>query len=149
MNRLSLAIASVFGAGYFPVASGTFASALALLPALALRGHPWGYAAVVLVLGVLGVWSSGVAERILGEKDPHRIVIDEVAGMFIAMAWLPSHWAYPLAAFVLFRIFDVWKPTPARQAQDLPGGWGVMADDVIAGLYANLLLQGARVLLSF
>lgn len=147
MKRLLLAIASVFGAGYFPVASGTFASALALLPALALRDAPWGYAAAVLVLAVLGVWSSGEAEHILGEKDPHRIVIDEVAGMFIALAGLPSHWAYVLAAFVLFRIFDVWKPTPARQAQDLPGGWGVMADDVIAGLYANLLLQGARLLL--
>jgi len=144
MNRFALWTASVLGAGYFPVASGTFASALAVLPFLVLRPHPWAYALAVVALCALGVWSAGAAERVLGEKDSHKIVIDEVAGYLIAAAALPAHWAYPAAAFVLFRVFDVWKPFPARQSQALPGGWGVMTDDVIAALYANLLLQGVR-----
>jgi len=149
MRRFHLLVASVCGAGYFPVASGTFASALALVPYFWLRDRPWAYAAVVAALCVLGVWTSGQAERILQEKDSHKIVIDEVAGMLVAAAGLPVHWFYPFAAFVLFRIFDVWKPFPAQQAQALPGDWGVMTDDLIAAVYANVILQGLRLFLPF
>jgi phosphatidylglycerophosphatase A len=149
VKRLHLALASVFGAGYFPIASGTFASALALIPWFWLRDRPWLYAAVTLGACVLGVWTATEAEYILQEKDSHKIVIDEVAGMWIAAAYLPRHWFNPVAAFVLFRIFDVWKPFPARQSQVLPGGWGVMIDDVIVAVYANLLLQITRLFLPF
>lgn len=149
MKRFYLMCASVFGAGYFPVASGTFASALAVLPYFALRNHPAAYVCATLGLCALGVWTAGETEKILNEKDSHKIVIDEVAGYLIAAAFLPAHWIYCAGAFVLFRIFDVWKPFPARESQALPGGWGVMTDDVIAGVYANLVLRAVGVFLPF
>jgi phosphatidylglycerophosphatase A len=149
MKRFHLLLATCFGAGYFPFASGTLASALALLPYWGLRGNRLLYLLVTLGICALGVWTSGRAEIILNEKDSHKIVIDEIAGYLIAAALLPLHWFYPLAAFVLFRVFDVWKPFPAYEAQALPGGWGVMADDVIAAVYANVLLQAARLVLPF
>lgn len=147
MRRLPLWIASVCGAGYFPWASGTFATLLAVPCYFWLRPYPLAYGAAVAGLCVLGVWSAGEAEKILREKDSHKIVIDEVAGYLLAAACLPSAWIYPAGAFFLFRLFDVWKPFPARQSQALPGGWGVMADDVIAAIYANLLLQLGRLLM--
>jgi len=149
VKRIHLVLASVFGAGYFPIASGTFASAVAVLPYWALRGNRPLYIWVTVLICVLGVWSAGEAEKLLNEKDPHKIVIDEVAGYLIAAAFLPMHWFYPAAAFFLFRVFDVWKPFPARESQALPGGWGVMVDDVIAAVYANVLLQIARLFLPF
>ncbi|MEW6516685.1 MAG: phosphatidylglycerophosphatase A [candidate division FCPU426 bacterium] len=149
MNRLALWVASVLGVGYAPWASGTVASAVALLPYWLLRGHPWLYAAALLAVSAVGVWSATLAERVLNEKDSHKIVIDEIAGMLLAAAYLPWHPFYPLAAFFLFRLFDVWKPWVIRRVQAWPGGWGVMADDVLAGIAANVLLQIASVMLPF
>jgi phosphatidylglycerophosphatase A len=146
MRNLQLMLASFFGAGYFPVASGTLASALAMLPFFWLRPHPWAYLLAVVIGFALGVWTSTAAEKILKEKDSHKIVIDEVVGYLIAAAFLPHFWFYPLAAFFLFRLFDVWKPGWIRYSQMLPGGYGVMVDDVLAGLLANLCLQVVRLI---
>jgi phosphatidylglycerophosphatase A len=136
-----LAVATVFGAGYFPVASGTFASALAVFPYYALRNNNMLYALVIIICFSLGVWTAGAAEEILQEKDSHKIVVDEVAGYLVAMAFLPQHWLYPVAGFFLFRLFDVWKPLWIRKTQDLPKGWGIMMDDIWAGILTNVLLR--------
>jgi phosphatidylglycerophosphatase A len=143
-RRLALVLATVGGAGFFPFASGTFASLLAIPLYYALRGSVWAYAGATLAIAAAGVWAAGEAERHLGQKDPHAVVIDEVAGYLIAAAFLPGYVFYPVAAFFLFRLFDIWKPFPAHASQRLPGGWGIMIDDVIAGIYANALLQLAR-----
>ncbi len=149
MKRAAWLIASVLGAGYFPVASGTFGTLLAVPLFLCLRGSPWAYGLVTAGLCGLGVWAAGETERLLREKDSHKIVIDEFAGYLVAAAYLPAHWFYPVAAFFLFRILDILKPFPAHGSQKLPGGWGVMCDDLIVAVYTNLALQGARWLLPF
>ncbi len=147
MRQVHLWFASVFGIGYFPWASGTAASAAALVPYFLLRNDALLYAGVICALFFLGVVSAGAAEAILREKDSHKIVIDEVVGYLIAAAFLPHHIFYPVAAFFLFRLFDIWKPGWIRKSQDLAGGWGVMLDDVLAGVAANVLLQVARLFL--
>lgn len=147
MRLLILGLATVGGAGFFPVASGTFASLLTLPLYYVLRGHVGLYIGVTLACLISGIWAGGRAETYLGEKDPHPVVIDEVVGQLVAAAFLPHHLFYPIAAFFLFRLFDIWKPFPANASQRLPGGWGIMVDDVIAGVYANALLQLGRLFL--
>jgi phosphatidylglycerophosphatase A len=148
-----LAIATVFGAGRLPMAPGTWGSALTVgLYVLALRGASTATLGVVLAgVTILGVLSANVAERVLGKKDPGEVVIDEVAGQLVAV--LPIHHsglATPgpiLLSFLAFRAFDVLKPFPCYQLQRLPGGLGVMADDLFAGLYACLVAYGAALIL--
>ena len=140
MKFLVKLFSSVFFLGYIPVASGTFASAFAVLPYLLLRGYP-AYFPVLAVLFFFGVYVSGKAEKVFNEKDPHRVVIDEVAGFLTAMAFLPYGIQWIAAGFILFRLFDIWKPFPIMQSQKLPGGWGIMVDDILAGVYANIVLQ--------
>ena len=103
------------------------------------------FATLVAVTGI-GIWAGGRVERLLGAKDPGIVVIDEVAGMLISVLTLPRTIAVLLTAFVLFRLFDVWKPFPARQSQTLHGGVGVMIDDLIAGVYTLILLLASRAL---
>ncbi len=139
-------VASVFGAGYAPVASGTVgslvtAAAIWLLPLTLLRT-----AVALVVVTLLGIWAGGRVERALGRKDPGVIVIDEVAGMLLSVIGLPRSLPVLIAAFLLFRLFDIWKPFPARESQALTGGMGVMVDDLIAGLYTLVLIMGARAL---
>ena len=172
---LALLIASGFGLGYIPKAPGTAGSlggvAIALKIAdLASESLPLGdiplelylqlvphlyhvyLGAAVLVVSVVGVWCSGAVARHLGEKDPQFVVIDEISGQMIAylgcngINFAAGGWKYLLAGLILFRVFDIWKPFPARQAEKLPGGWGIMADDWVAGLYAALGLWLARTL---
>ena len=95
---------------------------------------------------VVGIWASHRVEAVLQRKDPGVIVIDEVAGMMVAVLLLPRTPGVLLCAFLLFRLFDIWKPFPAREAQALRVGFGVMVDDLIAGVYALVLLMGARML---
>ena len=97
-------------------------------------------AAIAVVITVAGVWSSSMVEPIWG-KDPARVVIDEVAGMCIGLLFLPVHIKYLLCAFILFRFFDIVKPLLIRKMELLPGGWGIMMDDVLAGFYTNIILQ--------
>jgi phosphatidylglycerophosphatase A len=109
---------------------------------------PFGYwvAEFVLLLSALGVWA---AEKMSVEselKDPQFVVVDEVTGQMLTylLALAPANWKYLLLGFILFRVFDIWKPFPARQAESLPGGWGIMADDWVAAVYAAIGLWIAR-----
>jgi phosphatidylglycerophosphatase A len=95
---------------------------------------------ITAVITLVGIWSSNVVSKIWG-KDPGRVVIDEVAGMCISLLFVPVTIKYVLAALILFRFFDIAKPLFIRKIEKLPGGWGIMLDDVLAGVYANVLLQ--------
>jgi phosphatidylglycerophosphatase A len=139
-----MVLATGFGTGYGPIAPGTWGS----LPGLAIA---WGldrWAGRWAVLGgacffaFAGVWAAGRAEGLLGEKDPGRVVVDEIAGQLVTLLFLPMTVQVLVAAFLLFRVLDVWKPWPADRLESLPGGSGIMADDLMVGLYANLLLHG-------
>lgn len=143
MRKPGLFIATCGYVGYVPVAPGTAGSiaGLALYGAAGLLGGTQVEVGVLAVVLAVGVWSSAASERHLGVTDPGVIVIDEVAGMLITLLALQPTWGGVLAGFLAFRFFDVIKPFPARWAERLPGGWGVMADDVIAGLYAHLALR--------
>jgi len=148
-DRLLLFVVTFGGLGYAPIGPGTAGSLVALLLAwvLAARGAAvtllaaLACAAVTLLLG-------GRAETLLGRRDPPAVVLDEVAGMLLAMLALPRHWAFAAAAFCCFRLLDIWKPLGIRRVQALPGGAGIVADDLLAGLYTNLLLQAASPLLA-
>jgi phosphatidylglycerophosphatase A len=143
-DRVALAIATGFGVGYAPLAPGTVASALT---ALILWAVPWsraGWTLVFLAVTLGGVWAAHRAERLLGAKDPGVIVVDEVAGMTLAVLPFPPTAAVLAVGFVLFRIFDIAKPFPARGSQRVRGGLGVVVDDLIAGLYALALIAIVR-----
>lgn len=142
-------IATVFGAGYSPVAPGTVGSAVTVLVLWLIPFSRAGLGLFLVIVTVVGVWAAGIAERRLGGKDPGAIVIDEVAGMTLSVVLFPLTPAVLLAGFVLFRIFDVVKPPPAHASQRLAGGAGVMIDDLIAGLYALAVLALGRALLGW
>jgi phosphatidylglycerophosphatase A len=143
----ALAIATVFGAGYAPVAPGTFGSAAGLIVWWLLPASHTVQAAAIAVMFAAGSWAGSVAERYFGRSDPGQVVIDEVMGMLITLFMNPVGWAGALGAFFLFRIFDVIKPYPANRLEKLHGGVGVMADDAMAAVYANLVLRAALYLL--
>jgi phosphatidylglycerophosphatase A len=134
----------VGGAGYAPVAPGTIGSALtAVVLWLAPFSRP-GLVVFLVAVTVVGTWAADRSERILGGKDPGAIVVDEVAGMTLSVLFVPLT-PGPLAlAFLLFRVFDIVKPFPARASQRLQGGLGVVVDDLIAGLYTLVVLALAR-----
>ena len=137
-------IATALGAGLAPKAPGTAGSAVALLPWwFLLRGLPPRWYVIVLVAGfLLGVWACGVSDRRLRLHDQGALVWDEVIGMWIALAAAPAQWWWMLAGFALFRLFDIWKPWPVSWAdRRVHGGLGVMLDDVLAGIYALIVLQ--------
>jgi phosphatidylglycerophosphatase A len=134
----------VGGVGRAPLAPGTVASALTAAGLWLLALPPLALAALLLIVMAAGLWAAGEAERALGLKDPGVIVVDEVAGMMLAVLAVPHTPAVLAAGFLLFRAFDVLKPFPANAAQRLPGGAGVMVDDLIAGLYALLLVGLGR-----
>ena len=142
----ALAVGTGLGTGFSPVASGTVGSALgvALYVPLAAAGLP-AVALAVVVLLPAGIWAAGVCGARYGAHDHRRIVVDEVVGQFIALASFPARPGWLLAGFLLFRLFDIWKPFPAGR---IDRRWhtptGVMGDDVVAGLYANLTLQAVR-----
>jgi phosphatidylglycerophosphatase A len=149
-RRSSVWLAVFFGAGRLPWAPGTWGSLAALLLFYPLGGHPWVLAGVTVLLTAISIPACTVAEEVLGETDPSCVVVDEVVGMGVAMSFLPQQhfFYYAISAFVLFRLFDIWKPFPWRKLQHLPGGWGIVVDDLGAGLYANLFLQAGALGLS-
>jgi phosphatidylglycerophosphatase A len=146
VDRLAFALASAGGAGCSPVAPGTVGSFVTLVALWLIPFSQPALLATLIAVTLLGIWSGGRVERALGTKDPGVIVIDEVAGMMLSVLILPRTVAVLFVAFVLFRIFDIWKPFPARESQSLSGGLGVMLDDLIAGLYALLVLLASRAL---
>ncbi len=143
-RTLPVWVATVAGAGYFPVAPGTVGSAVAVVLVAALDAIPLTpagrfalLALLVALIFFLGVWAAGRSEEFFGRTDPGHVVIDEVAGQMVAFLLVPhASWKLLLAGFALFRFFDVTKPFPAGRAERLPGGWGIMVDDVVAGAYA-------------
>jgi len=140
VKQLHKIIASTLGIGYIGKGGGTVAALFAVLCWYLFRPSvPVQWLVTGLVL-VLGVWSGNVVEADWG-KDDKKVVIDEVAGMCISLLLLPITPFYAMAALVLFRFFDIAKPLMIRRMERFPGGWGVMLDDVLAGIYANLLLQ--------
>jgi phosphatidylglycerophosphatase A len=158
---LPLWIAQGFGVGRIPIAPGTFGSVVGVLwfSMLLATGNPWLFL-IGMIAGIgLSVSLCGIAEEILGQKDPGSVVLDEIAAMPVCfLAWvgilyfrngsLPapeyffssSTWLGAVAVFVAFRLFDVAKPWPVHQSQSLPGGWGVTVDDVLAAVYVNLVV---------
>jgi len=134
---------SVFGIGFIK-GGGTIAAAVCgICWYLAWAGgYPplWTSVIITVAITLTGVWSSSIVEAVWG-KDPSKVVIDEVAGMAIGLVFLPVNVKYLLCAFILFRFFDIVKPLFIRKMEQLPSGWGVMMDDVLAGVYTNILLQ--------
>lgn len=143
MTRLALVVSTFGYVGFFPVAPGTAGSAAALVVYAIVRwvGAPAFELATIIVVFAAGVWAAARSERVLGSKDPGPVVIDEVLGMLVTLAFLPLSLAGVVAGFVLFRALDVIKPYPARRLEDAPGGWGVMLDDAMAGVYGQLVMR--------
>lgn len=134
-------IATVGGLGYCPVAPGTLGSAVGLGIVWILAANPVRQLLGCLAAIVLTLLSAGPTAKALGNPDPKPVIIDEVAGMMVGLAGLPVTWPVYLTGFLLFRFLDIVKPPPLKQIQRLPGGWGILLDDVGAGLAANLFLR--------
>ncbi len=134
-------IATGGGSGNLPVAPGTWGSlvALPLAAVLAIVGGPWLLSLATLLVFVVGVWASGRYARAIGRGDPGSVVIDEIAGQWLAILPVALDWRYYIVAFVLFRFTDITKPWPCRPAERAPGGVGIMLDDIVAGVYAGVL----------
>jgi len=144
-NRLACAIATWFGCGYSPIAPGTVGSLAAVAIAIALHEfaglEAWHFALLASVGFGPAVWAATGTARAVKIKDPAIVVVDEVIGQWIALAGAHAlNWKSYLGAFALFRLFDIWKPTPVRQLEGLREGLGIVADDAMAGLYAALVL---------
>jgi phosphatidylglycerophosphatase A len=137
----ALLLSTALGVGYIPFAPGTFGSAAGLLLWAMLPSSPYVQGAAIGLLFIGGSWSGNVAERHFGRADPGQVVIDEVMGMLITLFMNPVGWAGAALGFLLFRAADVVKPYPANRLERLPGGLGVMADDGMAAIYANLALR--------
>jgi phosphatidylglycerophosphatase A len=143
MIKLHKLIATVFGIGYVEKGGGTIAAVVCCMIWLLIPAGDFTNSWQVLLtiaISVLGVWSGNVVEAMWG-KDSNKIVIDEVAGMMVTLLFIPVQFKFVLAGLILFRFFDIAKPLFIKKMELLPEGWGVMADDVLAGLYANITLQ--------
>jgi phosphatidylglycerophosphatase A len=129
--------------GYFPFASGTFGTLWGIPLAYWLSGEAlWIQGIIILGAVGLAIYVAGEAEKIWLRKDPSRVVIDEIVGYLVAMIGLPFSWATALLGFLIFRVMDILKPYPIRKIdQSMPGGWGIVLDDVLAGVYTHFLLR--------
>jgi len=143
VRRLAVLVATVAYCGYAPIAPGTFGAAAGLIVYLivAATRSPLVEIGLIIVIFLAGIWAATEAERHFGGVDPGPVVIDEVLGMLVTLAFIPVGWTGALAGFFLFRVFDVIKPFPADRFERLHGGLGIMADDAMAGVYANLSLR--------
>ena len=141
-DRVAALFASGLYVGYMPVASGTWGSLWVPVLYYLVPANFFGsfLVAATIVTVALGIPAAGRCERFWG-GDPSKVIIDEVAGMLVTILFLPLSARVVWAGFFLFRLFDITKPPPARQAERLPGGWGIMVDDLMAGVYANLTLR--------
>jgi len=141
-SALATVLATGFGSGYSPIAPGTAGTAVGLLLFLPLQLLPAGaQLAATVVTFVVGVFAGTHVARRASLKDPGIVVIDEIVGLWVSLLFLPFTPAVAALGFLLFRLLDMVKPYPARQFEALPDGLGIMADDVMAGIYANLLLR--------
>ena len=143
MKALWRIIATFFGLGFCPVAPGTVASlAILFLYKFVLFRLAWPWlAAVLLALAAAGVYASSAYAAELGQEDPRRVVVDEAAGQLLAYVLVQPSWLNLGLGFALFRFFDIVKPFPISRAEKLPRGWGIMADDIVAGLASAIILH--------
>ncbi len=143
-SRVSLAVATALGVGYVPFAPGTFGSlaGLALYAGVRTTGMPIVETAAIILVFVIGAWSATAAEGHFGHIDPGPVVIDEVLGMLVTLAFVPVSLTGALVGFFFFRLFDVIKPPPCNTLEALHGGWGIMSDDAMAAVYAHLCVRG-------
>ena len=143
MRFFVLLFATGLGTGYSPIAPGTMGTLVAVPAFLLLSSIPFPlYELTLFAFFFLATWLSDNAERYFGKKDDGRIVIDEVMGFFLTMLWIPGTVLTVVIGFFLFRFFDIFKPFPIRHVErKCKGGWGVVLDDVLAGIYANIALH--------
>jgi phosphatidylglycerophosphatase A len=149
MKSIAWAIATWFGCGRWPWGPGTAGAVGGLIFAAAFVwlgfGQPWHLSILAIACTPIGIWASTATARSAGKKDPGFIVVDEVLGQWLTLAAAPAYeWQWILAAFVLFRFFDIAKPWPVRKFELLPEGTGIVADDLAAGVYGALVLLGVR-----
>jgi len=151
VDRLTLFLAQGCGMGWSRIGPGTAGSLGAVLlawPLKLLLPQPLAYLAMVIVVICFGVWICHQATRILAVKDPGSVVLDEIAAVFLIYCFVPWTWWTALAGFILFRILDIAKPWPIRVLERMPGGWGIMADDLFAGGLVGFLLWTATRMLT-
>jgi phosphatidylglycerophosphatase A len=145
VNRVAVAVATWFGCGYFRWGPGTAGSLAALIIALVLHTYSGAGRPVLLIVTLLllapAIWASTQTARVLDRKDPSIVVVDEVLGQWVTLLGATAlRWKSFCAAFLLFRLFDIWKPWPVRNFEKLPEGVGIVADDLAAGIYSALIL---------
>ena len=140
-NRWVPCLATFFYTGYLPFAPGSMASVLGVMFAFFLRDHLAIYTGVLLIITILGFVTSDRMEKIVRQKDPSCVVIDEVSGVMIAFFLLPFSWPVVLTGFFLFRAFDMFKIYPVNKLEGMEGGVGVMMDDIVAGIYTNIIMH--------
>lgn len=141
-DGIARVIATVFYVGHIPFAPGTWGTLAAIPLYYLISGIPhYLYIVLTLIIILVSVWASSITERIYRIKDPGFIVADEVCGYLVTMILVPPTLTNIVAGFVLFRLFDIVKPPPSRQMERLPGGWGIVMDDVLAGVYGCIVLH--------
>ena len=152
-ERIVELIATGFYAGKFRSAPGTWGTFVGLLLFLPVAGHRIAFWILFAVILIVSVPVSSIMEKLLHLKDPQCVVIDEIAGYFVTMAAIPlaalpssRTFVFCIIGFAFFRLFDIWKPFPINKLQDLPSGWGIVVDDLMAGIYANI---GLRIIIHF
>lgn len=143
MKLLSKVISTFFGLGYFPVAPGTITSLVVILAyKFYLYQLSWPlYLLILFLLFLVGVYTSTKFSAESNKKDPRKIVIDEACGQLLVLFRMPEAWFPVLASFILFRVFDIVKPYPIKKVEALPAGWGIMMDDVVAAIYAGVIIN--------
>ena len=144
MRKISKLIATVFYIGYFPIASGTVASLAGLAVYVLVRDNTSLYFSLTILFLVLGFWSASSARQYFRDRDPHEIVIDEFSSMMLVYLFIPFSAKFLIAGFLLFRLFDILKLPPIKRLESLPGGYGIMLDDIAAAILTNLILQVLR-----
>ncbi len=143
MKLLSKIISTFFGVGYFPVAPGTLTSILIVLAyKFYLYKLSWPlYFLIIFLLFLIGVYTSSKFASDLSKKDPRKIVIDEACGQLLVLFRMSDAWFPVLSCFILFRVFDIAKPYPIKKVETLPSGWGIMTDDLVAAIYAGVIVN--------
>lgn len=148
-KRIVSIITTFFYTGYLPFIPGTFGSLAGVGVYYLVRGNTITYIFTILLLAFLGFLSAGQAEKVFNTKDPKYVVIDEVVGMLLSLLFLPCNLTVVIMGFFVFRLMDTLKPYPVGNIERLHGSKGIMGDDIIAGIYTNIILHAVLKLLSF
>lgn len=134
-------LSTFFYVGYLPLIPGTFGSLAGILIYYLVKDSSLTYMMATIILVFSGLLVCGPAEQVFAKKDPKYVVIDEVLGMLISLLFIPYQLRFVVMGFILFRMFDTIKPYPVRRIEELRGAWGIMGDDIVAGIYTNIVLQ--------